>query len=48
MERARFLLRHSPLGTAEIAARAGFCDQSHLTRWFKRVTGATPTQFRQG
>ncbi len=47
VERAQFLLRHSPLGLAEIAARVGFCDQSHLTRWFKRLTGATPTQFRQ-
>ncbi|PSN14729.1 AraC family transcriptional regulator [filamentous cyanobacterium CCT1] len=47
VERAQFWLRHSPLSLAEIAARVGFCDQSHLTRWFKRLTGATPTQFRQ-
>ncbi len=47
VERAQFWLRHSPLGLAEIAARVGFCDQSHLTRWFKRLMGATPSQFRQ-
>ncbi|MBW4462692.1 MAG: AraC family transcriptional regulator [Nodosilinea sp. WJT8-NPBG4] len=47
VERAQFWLRHSPLGLAEIAAKVGFCDQSHLTRWFKRLAGATPTQFRQ-
>ena len=47
VERAQFWLRHSSLGLAEIAARVGFCDQSHLTRWFRRLTGATPTQFRQ-
>jgi AraC family transcriptional regulator len=41
------LLRHSQLSLAEIAVRVGFCDQSHLTRRFKRLVGVTPTQFRQ-
>lgn len=27
---------------AEVAAEAGFCDQSHLTRWFVRQFGVTP------
>jgi AraC family transcriptional regulator len=31
---------------AEIATAAGFADQSHLTRHFKRITGVTPSQFR--
>jgi AraC family transcriptional regulator len=31
---------------AEIARAAGFADQSHLTRHFKRITGVTPSQFR--
>lgn len=30
----------------EIALRAGFCDHSHMTRTFRRVTGLTPTEFR--
>jgi AraC family transcriptional regulator len=30
----------------EIAAAAGFSDQSHFSRMFKRVTGVTPTQYR--
>ncbi|MBD0269351.1 MAG: AraC family transcriptional regulator [Cyanobacteria bacterium Co-bin8] len=47
VEQAQSLLRHSSLSLAEIAARVGFCDQSHLTRYFKRLTGATPAQFRQ-
>ncbi|WP_017297085.1 AraC family transcriptional regulator [Nodosilinea nodulosa] len=47
VERAQSLLRHSPLGLADIAARVGFCDQSHLARCFKRFVGATPSQFRQ-
>jgi AraC family transcriptional regulator len=31
---------------ASIAARAGFADQSHLTREFKRRYGVTPGRFR--
>jgi AraC family transcriptional regulator len=31
---------------AMIALAAGFADQSHLTRTFKRLTGMTPAQFR--
>ncbi|MER7001825.1 AraC family transcriptional regulator [Dactylosporangium sp. NPDC000555] len=31
---------------AEVAGAAGFADQAHLTRWFKRVTGVTPAAFR--
>ena len=39
--RARLLLDggHRP---AEAAALAGFADQAHLTRWFRRVVGVTP------
>lgn len=31
---------------ARIAADAGFYDQSHFTRTFKRLTGMTPTEYR--
>jgi len=34
-----------PLG--EVAARTGFADQSHLTRWFIRYFGLTPGAYRQ-
>lgn len=34
-----------PIG--EVAHAAGFADQSHLTRWFKRVYGVTPGVFAQ-
>lgn len=34
-----------PLGV--IALRAGFFDQSHFTRWFKRHTGVTPSEYRR-
>jgi AraC-like DNA-binding protein len=33
-----------PLG--EVAARTGFADQSHLTRWFARYYGITPGDYR--
>jgi AraC family transcriptional regulator len=33
---------------ADIALDAGFADQSHLTRVFKRLTGTTPGAFRAG
>jgi AraC-like DNA-binding protein len=39
--RARtLLLRGSPCGV--VAHECGFCDQSHLNRWFKRIYGVNP------
>ncbi|NUR96222.1 MAG: AraC family transcriptional regulator [Kribbellaceae bacterium] len=39
----RYLLDGRP--TAEVAALAGFYDQSHLNRHFKKVLGVTPKSF---
>ena len=47
IEKAKYLLQHSELSIAEIALRVGFCDQSHLTRCFKRIVGVTPKQLLQ-
>jgi AraC family transcriptional regulator len=47
IEKAKHLLQYSELNVAEIAARTGFCDQSHLTRSFRRMVGMTPKQFLQ-
>ena len=41
LERARQLLRTSS-SIAQVAAAVGFSDQSHLTRFFRRVYGMTP------
>ena len=38
------LIREGRLGLADIAASTGFADQSHLSRWVRRVHGASPTQ----
>ena len=46
VNRARQLL-FGPLPLAEIALAAGFFDQSHLVRHFKRYTGTTPSDFRR-
>jgi AraC family transcriptional regulator len=43
--RRRLLESTEPL--VEIALGAGFADQTHFTRSFKRVTGMTPTEFRR-
>jgi AraC-like DNA-binding protein len=32
---------------AEAATTAGFADQAHLTRWFRRCYGITPAEFRR-
>ena len=33
---------------AEVALDAGFADQSHLGRWFRRLFGVTPGRYRAG
>lgn len=43
---AQQLLGNRSLTLAEIALRAGFSDQSHFSRLFKRSTGVTPRKFR--
>jgi AraC family transcriptional regulator len=48
VERAKELLQCEDFSLAQVAARTGFCDQSHLTRHFKRIVGITPRDFRTG
>jgi AraC family transcriptional regulator len=48
VERARQLLQGSgDLSLAEVAAQAGFSDQSQFSHHFKRLVGVTPGQFRK-
>ncbi|MCU1278299.1 MAG: DNA-binding protein, AraC-type [bacterium] len=43
---ARQQLTRPDVPLAQIAVDAGFADQSHLTRTFKRLTGMTPSRYR--
>ena len=45
LRRAIDMVRDGRTGLAEIAACTGFADQSHLSRWVRRVHGASLTQF---
>ncbi|MFT3791855.1 MAG: AraC family transcriptional regulator [Rudaea sp.] len=47
LEHAQNLLRRTRLPIKDISARAGFSDQSHMTRVFQRFLGTTPHQYRQ-
>jgi transcriptional regulator GlxA family with amidase domain len=43
---AQQLLRRTDLGLVDIALKAGFCDQSHLSRSFRRFAGLPPRAYR--
>jgi AraC family transcriptional regulator len=45
-QKAKRLLETTTLSIAEIAAQAGFADQSHFARHFKRQYGMPPSQIR--
>ncbi len=47
IERAKQLLRESPLPLASIALAVGFGTQSRFTTVFRRATGMTPARFRR-
>jgi AraC family transcriptional regulator len=44
VERALLLFRDAAMPSAQIAAEAGFCDQSHMVRCFRAVLGRTPRE----
>jgi AraC family transcriptional regulator len=47
VERAMSLVREGDIRLGEIALVAGFADQAHFSNAFRRVTGATPSQWRK-
>jgi len=47
VERATWLLRESNQSLSAIALEAGFCDQSHMNRTFRRVLGRSPATVRE-
>ena len=47
VDRAKELLQAGPdLSLGQVAARAGFSDQSQFSHHFKRLVGVTPGRFR--
>ena len=47
VERAKVLLQGGDLSLAEVAAGAGFTDQSKFSHHFKRLVGVSPRHFRK-
>jgi AraC-like DNA-binding protein len=47
IRKVKQLLKDESVSLTEIAATAGFSDQAHLTRAFKRVVGLTPAEWRR-
>jgi AraC-like DNA-binding protein len=47
IERATRLLRETAQSLSCIALEAGFCDQSHMNRTFRRVLGRSPAAVRE-
>ena len=48
LSRIKILLRHSDLTSTEISDRLNFPASSHFARFFKRMTGITPQEYRKG
>ena len=46
MERAKVLILNEDLKTYEIAERLGYRDTEYFSKVFKKITGLTPTEFR--
>lgn len=46
LEKARSWIAEGQLPLAEIAFRCGFSSQASFTKWFKRLVGATPGEYR--
>lgn len=47
VESATWLLRETTQSLSAIALEAGFCDQSHMNRTFRRVLGRSPATIRE-
>lgn len=46
VEKAKDMLKSSPLPITEVAFSVGYADMTHFTRMFKRMTGQTPSQYK--
>ena len=46
LEKAKKLLCETDMTIAEVAQESGFCDQSYMSRLFRKYEKITPSQFR--
>ncbi|WP_071819364.1 helix-turn-helix transcriptional regulator [Gloeothece citriformis] len=46
IERAKLLLKNSPLSVVEVALSCGFSSHSHFGKYFRQITGLTPKEYR--
>jgi AraC family transcriptional regulator len=46
VDRVKHFLVETDLPLTQIAAAAGFADQSHCNRWFRELVGVPPGRFR--
>ncbi|WP_162515272.1 helix-turn-helix domain-containing protein [Paenibacillus pinistramenti] len=47
LEAAKELLTGSPMHVKEVAAKVGIPDDKQFAKWFKRLAGVTPTEYRK-
>ena len=47
LERVKELIKYGELTMSEIADRVGFSSVAHLSTQFKKLTGMTPTAFKE-
>ena len=48
LQRIKVMLWHSTIPLNDISERMSFAEPSHFSRYFKRLTGMTPGEYRQG
>jgi AraC family transcriptional regulator len=47
VERAKELLRNTDMAVVDVALAVGFSSQSHLSHWFVRQVGVSPSSYRR-
>ena len=47
IERAKEMLRAVEMRVLDVAVACGFKSQQHFARMFRRISGASPTEYRQ-
>jgi len=47
IEQVKLRLVDNLTGMADIALQCGFANQSHMGRYFKKLVGISPRQYRQ-